>query len=77
MTKTHIKELVESQPQKVIATFWWDGKKVQANPANMLMHIDDLSPNGKTIKDGPEFLDALAYSFRNGYMFVRNKPDEV
>jgi len=77
MAKTYIREVVSGQPRKVVATLWWDGKKVQAEPESFLKRADKLAPNGRQSKDGIDFLENLTYGFKNGYLAVRNKPDEV
>jgi len=75
--KTHQYELVSSQDNKVVATFWWDGKKVQCDSDYWKSTVDKRAPKNLDSQDGLAFLDVLPYAFTTGYMNVRNKPDEV
>lgn len=75
--KTHIYEFVShtSRLHEVVGTVWWNGSKVEADNWRVLHKLKKLNiyVHGKhlTIKDGPPFLDALPYHFRNGYLTVR------
>lgn len=73
MTREHELELFDAQENKVVATFWWDGKKVQAEPANYLESANERAPNNKTVADGIEFLEALPSIYRNGYLSMKRK----
>ena len=75
--KTHQYELISAESNEVVATFWWDGRKVQCDSEHWLKVADDRAPRNKDKNDGVAFLEALPYAFRSGYVNIRNKPDEV
>lgn len=73
MTRTHEYEVVETPTRKVLANMWWDGKRVQTDNASLLNQANRQYPLGKSVGDGIEFLEALPYAFRNGYIVAREK----
>lgn len=75
--KTHQYELVSAQDNKVVAKFWWDGKKVRCSSEHWMKIADSRAPNNRDSSEGLAFLKALPYAFRTGYMNLRRVPDEV
>lgn len=77
MSKTHVYELVSGQDDKPVATFWWDGKKVQCDDDYWLGVADRRAPRNLDSSDGIPFLKVLGSAFGSGYVYLRSKPDEV
>lgn len=75
--REHVYEVVSDAggKSKVLATFWWDGKKVQCDDEHYLEYADERSPNNMNKSDGVDFLKALPYAFKNGYVSCRRKND--
>lgn len=73
MVKEHEYEVVSSSGPRpeVLASFWWDGKKVQCSDARFLERANEYAPMNLTSRDGVDFLEALPQVFRSGYVSCR------
>lgn len=71
--RDHVYEIVSNSDStpKVLATFWWDGKKVQCDNEQYLEYANDRSPNNYSSSSGVKFLEALPLAFKNGYLTCR------
>ena len=70
--KSHVYEIVNhANNGKVLATLWWDGKSIQTDNQAFLKRIKRLQIHGKSLSDGPEFLERLKYHYKNGYVMAR------
>lgn len=54
-----------------IGRVWWDGKKVGYSTSKVKMLLNNMSIDGKTVSDGPEFLKILQRHWKSGYVSVR------
>lgn len=73
--KEHIYELVDnSKDGKVVAEFWWNGKKVDCSVPGLLDRIKESSFEF-TPNQGVAFLENLPNVYKNGYLNIRKKSD--
>lgn len=66
MTKYEVVEGYNND--KVRATVWWNGKRVESDDASFLDEIKDQIPYPM---DKPEFLQGMSDHFKNGYLYMR------
>ena len=73
MEKEHEYEVVSNTgaTPEVVASFWWDGKKVRCSSPRYLERANQYAPMNLTARDGIDFLEALPQVFRSGYMTCR------
>lgn len=70
--KTHVYEIIKSyDSDKVLATLWWDGNKVQSDNEDFLKDLKEDDSIGASISDGPKWLGMVASKFKNGYLHAR------
>lgn len=75
--KTHVYEVIDHSQgdDKVVAEFWWNGRKVECSKQGMLDAAKYASPTVQP-KDGIPFLENLPKVFKNGYLQVRKKKED-
>lgn len=71
--REHVYEVVSNtgNSTEVVATFWWDGKKVQCDKQTYLDYANERGPCNRTSDAGLAFLEVLPMAFKNGYVTCR------
>lgn len=70
MEKTHVYELVNhAEGDKVVATFWWDGRYVKSDNPDMLESFKRMMH--MKFRHSESWLQELPRVFRNGYLMAR------
>lgn len=62
---------IVSSGDKVLATVWWDGEEIQAEPSNYLTILKEKHYNKVSFADGLEFLKVLPNIYKSGYLSAR------
>jgi len=60
---------------KAVGRIWWDGQRVQAEPAWVQGQVSNIEVNDKNIEDGLEFFEVLPQYYRTGYLRLEKKKE--